>query len=193
MSTSWVVDVFSKILAVYTLLLIVASVILNPFVLFVCLKSKKLRSTTTFKLLAFAAINDFLVCLAWDQESFTNTFFNLYLYFQSLFYCRWISVFLQFTTNQIESWMLVSISLDRLLSLSFKKWTRNFFNGFKPFIFAAVLAFLIAAINFIEVFTSGFSFFDNGVEVIECFVTPPEFSIDWYNIMAQVNINSIYF
>lgn len=188
MSITVLADVFSKILAVYTLILIVASVILNPLVLFICLKSKKLRSTNTFKLLAFAAINDLLVCLAWDQESFTNTFFQLYPYFKSLFYCRWISVFLQFTTNEIESWMLVSISLDRLLSLSFKKWNTHFFNGLKPFIFASGLAFVIAAINFIEGFTSGFSYFDNGTEVVVCFVTPPEFSIDWYTIMEQVTI-----
>lgn len=193
MSNLEVIDIFTKIFAIYNLVLVVATFILNPLVLFICVRSKKLRSTSTFKLLAFSSINDILVCLAWNQECFTNTFFNLYYYFRSLFYCRWISVFLQFTTLEIESWMLVSISLDRFLSLAVKKWSKHYFNGARPFIYSALLTFVIVAINFNEVFLSGFSYEVNGTEVVVCYQTPPGQSIDWYHIMSQVQIYvSIY-
>lgn len=189
MSNLEVIAIFKKIFATYNLFLLIVTFILNPLVFLICVKSQKLRSTSTFKLLAFSSINDILVCIAWNFECFTNAFFSLEYYYRSLFYCRWISVFLQFTTLEIESWMLVSISLDRFLSLSVKKWSKHYFNGARPFIYSALLTFVIVAINFNEVFLSGFSYEVNGTEIVVCYQTPPEQSINWYYIMSQVNIN----
>lgn len=179
-------DTLNKIFSIYNLLLIVCAFILNPFILYICLKSKKLRSSSTFKLLAFGAINDLLTCLGWNQECFVNAFWDLHLYYKNLFYCEWISVFLQYTTLEIESWLLVSISLDRFLSLCFKKWSKHYFAGNRPFIYAAVLALLIIALNFNEVFLSGYIITEDGVQMVMCYETPPGNSIDWYRIMTQV-------
>ena len=118
--------ILTKTFSIYNLFLVICTFILNPAILFICLKSKKLRSTSTFKLIAFGAINDILVCLGWNLQCFMNAYFDLQPYFKNLFYCRWISVFLQFTTLEIESWILVSISFDRILSLSFKKWSNYY-------------------------------------------------------------------
>lgn len=179
-------DTLNRIFSIYNLLLIVCAFILNPFILYICLKSKKLRSSSTFKLLAFGAVNDLLTCLGWNQECFVNAFWDLHLYYKNLFYCEWISVFLQYTTLEIESWLLVSISLDRFLSLSIKKWSKHYFTGNRPFIYAAVLALLIIALNFNEVFLSGYIITEDGVEMVMCYETPPGNSIDWYRIMTQV-------
>lgn len=186
MSSQEVIDTLTKVFGSYNLLLIVATFILNPFVLFVCLKSKALRSSSTFKLLAFSSLNDIIVCLIWNQESFTNAFFNAQFYVESLFYCRWISVFLQYTTLLIESWMLVSISLDRLLSLTIKNWSKKYFRGARPYLYAVFLTSFMIALNFNEIFLGGYSVTVNGTVIVVCYQSPPDQSINWYYVMSQV-------
>lgn len=179
-------ELLTKILSTYNLFLIVASFILNPHVFYVCFRSKRLRRTSTFKLLAFGSLNDMLVMIAWNQESFTNAYFSLYPYTRSLAYCRLVSVFIQFTSLELESWMLVSISLDRLFSMSFQKWSTHWFTGSRPIVYAATLALLISSTNFVGLFAGGFSYRLNQTDVVQCFQTPPGFQIDWYFILSQV-------
>lgn len=182
------IEVFTKMFAAYNLFLIVASIVLNPIVLFICVKSKRLRSTSTFKILAVSAVNDLLTCLAWNQEAFTDTYFSFYSYFRSFFYCRWISMFLQYTTVSLTSWFVVSISIDRFLSLSVKKWSTHYFTGYRPVIYSFLLVLIVAGVNFNEVFTVGYQDFVDGVEIVACFqARPGEFN--WYKLMAQVEIN----
>lgn len=187
MDSTPLITVFTKISASFNLALMVSSCILNPLVFFICVKSKRLRETSTFKLLAISSINDFLSNLPWNQEAFTNSFFDLQSPYRSLFYCRWISVFLQISCFEITSWILVSISADRLLSMMFKKWSKSWSNGPKPVIYDCVLVFIILAINFHEVFTSGYSFYLDGTEVVVCYASP-EGQYPWYDTMAQVKI-----
>lgn len=185
MGNNTVIDILAKILGVYAILLIVAAILLNPLVLYVCLKSKKLRSTSTFKLLAFASVNDLLTCLVWNEGDFQHTFFGVTLSKTSPFYCRWISIFFQYTTLQIASWMLVSISLDRLLSMTIHVWSRRCFNGAKPFIYSVILVLVIIGININEVFTIGYTYYKNGTEIFVCYANP-ENTFQWYELMSQV-------
>ena len=180
------VNVIAKMMGVYNLILILSAIILNPLVMFVCIKSEKLRSQSTFKLLAFNSVNDLLVCMAWNFECFTNTFFDFLPYFRSLFYCKWISVFVEFSTQCFTSWMLLSISLDRLLSISIRNWSKQHFAGYRPVIYSFVLAFAIAAVNFDEIFIAGYTESINGTEMIDCFSNPPG-SYPWYHLMTKVN------
>lgn len=179
------IEVLTKIFAIYNLLLIVVSIVFNPVVLFICARSKKLRSTSTFKLIAFSAVNDLLTSIVWNLESFTDTFFEMNLYFRSIIYCRWISVFFQYATSQLESWLLVTISVDRLFSLTFKNWSKHFFKAYRPIIFSFLLALIIICINLNEVFTIGFTYRVNGTEIVACYQTRPN-EIDFYNIMSKV-------
>lgn len=178
-------NVLAKITGIYNLLLIIIAVFLNPLVLYVCVKSEKLRSHSTFKLLAFNSINDILVCLAWNFECFTNTFFDFLPFFRSIFYCKWISVFVSFTTQCFTSWMLLSISIDRLLSITIKNWHKRYFTGSRPIVYSFLLAFIIAGINLNEIFIGGYVEIINGTEYIDCFSNPPG-SYPWYHLMAQV-------
>jgi hypothetical protein len=181
-----IVDIIGKILAVYNLALIIIAIVLNPLVLFVCLKSKNLRSISTFKLLAFGSINDMITCIPWNWENFAHTFFGLLLGTKNLVYCRWVPTFLQYSTIELASWLLVSISFDRLLSLSFARWRNYYFNGIKPVIFASLLALFIFGINLNELFTVGYSYIINGTEVVMCFENLPD-QFPWYDTMSQVN------
>lgn len=180
------VEVFTKTFAAYDLLLLVSSVVLNPIVLVVIVRSKRLRSTSTFKILAFSAINDILACLVWNFESFTDSFFDFAPYFRSFFYCRWISSFLPYTTIQLESWLIVSIALDRLLSLTFKKWSSQLFTGYRPIIYAFFLAFIVAGVNFFTVFTIGYVDYVNGTEIIACFRARKN-EFNYFKLLGQVN------
>ena len=186
MSRKDLIDVFSKIFACYSLLLIICAFILNSLTVFVILKSKKLRSTSTFKMLIFSTINDFLSLLEWNQEDFSITMLNYEATSINIYYCRIVSIFLQYSTLMYGSWMLVSISLDRLLSMVIKKWRKHYFIGARPYIYSAVLAFVILGINFNEIFTSGFVKNINGTDVVICYMSDPN-SFDWYHFMSQVN------
>lgn len=179
------IDVLTMIFAWYHGFLMVASIILNPFIFFICIRSKKLRYKSTFKLLAASSINDILVCLEWNQAHFTNTVFNYSGSLKSLLYCRVMTFFLQYSTIQFSSWIMVTISLDRLLSMLVKKWRSDYFNGVRPFVFASFLAFVIIAINFNEVFTVGYSYFVNGTEIVVCSKNE-DGSFPWNRVMAQV-------
>ena len=186
MSNSIVIETFSKIFAILNLILIVASFILNPLVLYICIKSKKLRTISTFKMLAFSSVNGMLTVIGWSQESFTNAFFSLYPYTRSLWYCRLITIFLQFSTLEYQSWMLVSISLDRLLWMTVRPWRKHYFNGFKPIIYSSFLAIFILAINSNQLFYGGNKVDVNGTAVIVCNESPTDQSTDWYKITSQV-------
>jgi len=117
------------------------------------------------------------------------TMFNYEPVNDSVFYCKWISIFLQFTTMTIESWLLLSISVDRLLAMTLKKWTKFYFNGYRPYLFAVLLCLTMAAINLFEVFTIGYSYFNNQTQTVAyvCHGTNPSLGYDWYSFSIQVN------
>ena len=187
---SLIVDTVSKIFAIYGLFQTVASIILNSLVIIIILKSEPLRKTSTFKILVVSAVNDMLVCFPWNVEMYLYTMFNYEPVDDSVFYCKWISNFLQFTTMSIESWLLFSISVDRLLSMTLKKWSKFYFNEYRPYIFAITLCLTIAGINFFEVFTIGHTYFDNETQIVifECITTNPSLGYNWYTFATQVNI-----
>lgn len=185
MASQNLIDIFGKIFASYALLLIIAAIFLNPLVLFICLRSKKLRSTSTFKMLSICSINDLLSCLVWNQENFTGTFFDFKPMARSLFYCRFFSVFLQYVTLEYACWLLVSISLDRYLSLRLKKWSKQYFRGARPVIYSFVLLLIIIGINFNEILYDGYSYTENGTEIIVCYATA-EYDYSWFDIESQV-------
>lgn len=186
MSEEKLIEVFTKIFASYNLFLLISSCVLNPIVIFIIIKSKRLRSTSTFKILAFSAVNDILTCFAWNLEGFTDSFFAFQPYSLSLLYCRLISNFLQLTSLQLESWLVVSISLERLMSLSYKKWSTHYFKGHRPIIYCFLLTLVLIGINFNEIFTIGYSDYANGTVYVTCFMNRPG-ELDFYQLMAKVS------
>ena len=185
------IDIFTKIFSIYNLLLIVASAILNPLVFLICLKSKQLRSTSTFKILAINSINDILACLPWNFENFVLNF-NFIPYNTSLFYCKWISIYLQVVSLYIQSWLLLSVSLDRLLSLTINKWNRSIFVNSRPYIFCICLVLFFLLFNLSRPILIGYSYYSNGTGIVVCYATRPDVNIDWAKISAQV-INFLYY
>ena len=195
MDTQNIIDTVSKILSYLTIFETIAGVIFNMIIVFICLKSERLRTKSTFKILAVGAINDMLISIPWNLNVFLLNIFNYYIFIDSHFYCRWISNFLQYTTLSIESWILLSISVDRLLSMVVKKWSKFYFSGYRPYIFSLLLCFSIAGINFFEVFTVGYSFYNNQTqtEMFLCYASDPSLGFDWYTFSTKVTFCFTYF
>lgn len=185
-TSNHLIAIFTDITACCNLLLIVIGLIMNPLVFLVCVKSKKLKNHTTFKLLAVASINDLLSCILWNMEAFSVSFFNVNPPFVNLTYCRIGSTFIEFSTMQITSWMLVSISFDRFMSIVVIKWNNFYFTGKRPIIYSVCLIVAILALNFNEVLYGGYSYMQNGTQVIVCYETSPD-DYQWMNIMSNVN------
>lgn len=149
--------------------MILCGIVLNALEFVVCIKNKTLLRKSTFKLLAIGAINDMLMCFTWNFDDFTQTFFNFSAYSKSLFYCRFMENFLQYITITFASWLLVSISLDRVLRLNIKKWSTHYFSGTRPYIYSFCLALLIISINLVSVLNTG-NIFQNGTQIeVLCF------------------------
>lgn len=190
MDTQNIIDTVSKILSYLTILETIFGIILNMIIVIICLKSQRLRSKSKFKILTVAAINDMINCIPWNLNVFLVNIFNYFIFLESPFYCRLLSNFLQYSTLSIESWLLLSISIDRLLSMVVKKWSKFYFSGFRPYIFALLLCFSIAGINFFEVFTVGYSFYNNQTqtEMFLCYASDPSLGYDWYTFSTKVTI-----
>lgn len=180
------IDLFTKIFSILNLLLILSSLILNSLLLLICVRSKKLRSTSTFKLIAFNSINDIIVCFTWNLSDFLGSFFYFIPYNSNLFYCRFMNIFLQYSAISFISWHLVSVSLDRLLSMMVRGWYSIYFTGIRPIIFSACMAFTILAVYFNQLFTFGGIFNINGTEKVICYTSASP-DIDWFFINSQVN------
>lgn len=184
MSSAQAIVIVSDITAGLNLTIIVASMILNPLILLVCIMSKKLRSHSTFKLFAVNSVNDLFTSVAWNFESFMDSVFNFNVPFRSLVYCKFVSVFLQFSSIWLTSWLLVLISLDRLLSLTLKNWSRKHFIGNRPVICILVVWVVILGINLDTLFTVGYSFVINGTEIIICYESSGQFN--WFQVMNKI-------
>lgn len=184
-----VIDIFSKIIAIWSIILIIVGIALNPLVCYICLKSKQLRSKSTFKLLAIVSICDLISLFEWNLDHFTQGIFNHLESKNNVFYCRFVTMFLQYVTLEFSSWMWLSISLDRVMSLFIKEWTKNYFSGLFPLVYSTLLAMIIVAINFIDIFTLGYGFINaNGTFIVVCGATSGyDFSL--YNVMSKVYIH----
>lgn len=182
--------VFNRIFATWALILLICGIIFNTLVCYICLvKSKKLRSISTFQFLIIGAINDMLMCFSWNFDCFTDVYFDLRPYMTSLIFCQYFEIFLQYTTISYASWLHVSISLDRVLSLSIAQWTNKYFKRQRPFIFSALLFAAISAIFSISLFKVSYSFKnENGTEIVVCYQDKDK-STFFYELINQVNWN----
>lgn len=181
--------ILKKVMGIWGLLLIVFGVIFNAIVFIVCMKSRKLRKTSTFKFIAIAAINDALSCFPWNFGDFTNIFFDFHASRRSLVFCEFLANFLVFTTCSYASWLLVTISLDRVLSLNVHNWATKYFKGKRPLFFAAILLAFIMAIYSVSAFKTGYSYVDkNGTQKTVCFHDSTG-SKRIYDIMCEVRFN----
>ena len=185
---SKLIEILGKILGYWALSLIFISIVLNILVCFICLSSKQLRSVNTFKMLAIGAISDLLQSLTWNYENFLYTLNSLTTPFNSLFFCKFFSMFIQYVSMAFSNWILVSISFDRVMSLCVKKWDRQYFKGNRPFVYLAFLAILFIAININSIFKGAYISSSNSSEKAVCYVDSDR-SFNWTETQFRVSKN----
>ena len=99
-------DVIEKIFGMYTLIITILGSLLNPLILFVCLR-KKLRSVNAFKFFAAMSIADTIALYEWNLKHFTNIYYNINYEDHSIVWCR-LSMLLQYVSLEYSAWMLVN-------------------------------------------------------------------------------------
>ncbi|RNA27475.1 neuromedin-U receptor 2-like, partial [Brachionus plicatilis] len=114
------------------------------------------------------AISDTLCLYEWNLNHFIVSFFQVDFAFKSLAWCR-LSLFLQYVCLQYSAWILVSIALDRLLSILVKKWQRFYFNDKKPIVYCITLALVLIALNCKVLESNGYINVVNGTELVVCY------------------------
>ncbi len=100
-------DILYKVLAIYSLLLVILGTLGNLFTCFVCC-CKRLRKVTTFNFIAFMSITEILTLYVWNLDHFLLPFFGFEIEPLNIHACRF-SVFLQFFSLQYSIWILVSL------------------------------------------------------------------------------------
>jgi hypothetical protein len=185
MTSNKTIDIFTKVFSIYALLLTILGTAGNSLSCFICLR-KSLRTRATFKLLAFLTVSDIVALYQWNLKHFVATFFGHYdwdLVYLTL--CR-LDQFLQTSSLQFSAWILVSIALDRLLSILILKWTKFYFRGSRPVVYAFTLLFIILLFNGTTLLTDGYVVIVNGTQKVICDAQPVlDYTI--FNIMSQVS------
>lgn len=170
MTDPGLVTVLERVMGIWGLILVITGLVFNTIVFLICVKSKELRSSSTFKLLAIAAINDGLSCFPWNFDDFTRLFFDYYAAESTTFYCGLFTIFFIYTTCTYASWLLVTISLDRVLSLNIQNWSTKYFNGRKPIYFAGILLLVMIGTYVIGIFKTSHTYRnENGTVKTACF------------------------
>ena len=100
------VDALLKVLAIYSIFLMVFGTIGNTFSIFICLKHK-LRTVPTFIFYSFLLISDTLSLFWWNMDHYLLVFENYQLEDLGLHACRTVTFF-QLFSFQWSAWLLVS-------------------------------------------------------------------------------------
>ncbi len=148
------VDIFSFSIGIYALLLIFVGTIGNFLIFFTTFQINPKENNTTFIFLRFLAITDWITLFFFNLDSFTLPVYEIYLENISVVSCKWVD-FLQFASFQASAWLLVSLSLDRCLSVVFVNWHRLYFNKKRAYFVAAAVVIVDVLINIHILFTFG--------------------------------------
>lgn len=101
-------ELILKVLAGYSLLLIIVGSFGNLFIFVICVGSKVIRKSNTFKFIAAISLTDTLSLFGWNLSHFTESYFGIDYSNVYLWYCR-INTFSQYTSLQLSAWLLVKI------------------------------------------------------------------------------------
>ncbi len=96
-------ELFYKILGLYSLFLVVCGTVCNLLTL---INTCQIKKPNTFIYLRFIAVSDLIALYYWNLDKFIVNWFGNEYQSMSLTMCK-IGSFLQYTTLQFSSWLLV--------------------------------------------------------------------------------------
>ncbi|CAF0800899.1 unnamed protein product [Brachionus calyciflorus] len=162
-------EILSRILGAYSLMLIIFGLIANFIIFFICLR-KPLRKISTFKFFSILALSDTLSLFECNLTHFTIAYFNIAYNSIYLPWCR-LEQFLQQTFLQLSAWILVSIALDRLISVLNNNWRKFYKNGNRIYFYILILIIFFSGLNMPILIKMGYYTYENGTEILYCIAT----------------------
>lgn len=144
------VEVFFKTLGIYALLLSICGTICNSLIF---LTTRQIKQQNTFIYLRFLAVSDLLSLFYWNLDKFISTWSGFSYQSMSMSVCK-VGTWLQYTTLQYSSWMLVVLALDRYLCVHKPNWMR-FLTQTKAFVLSYAVLLFCSLINSNLLFTLG--------------------------------------
>ena len=138
-------DVINKELGVFSVILAILGTAFNLLTFSVCMR-KRLRETPTFIFLAFMVINDTYSLYFYNLNSFATSFFKTLLQEISLEFCKFVNLS-QFISNQSSAFLLVTMCIERYLSIKITNWRKVYFNSKKATILSAAIVVFFFLFN----------------------------------------------
>ena len=172
-----------QILAYYSLFLAIAGTIGNCLTFIICYR---LRSTTTFVFLMVSSIFDTTALYFWNVNQFTSTILDIDLQNLNKLSCKF-GMYVQFTSLQISAWLLVAMSIDRLMSVWISRWRISYFKKRQAIISSLTVLLLIMVINLNVPFTYSHDIVVNGTAKIQCFATSDP-KTHWMQVWEMVSL-----
>lgn len=105
-----------------------------------------MRKVATFQLYAFYTVSELIGLYPWNMTNIINYYFELNLEYTSKFLCHFIS-YVQYCSFEISSWILVVISIDRLVFVKWAGWHKRHINSKKVYLVALILVAFFCAWN----------------------------------------------
>jgi hypothetical protein len=161
---------FYKALAVYSLFLVIFGTIGNLCTCFICMR-KSLRKTTCFVFLSFISIIDIFTLYTWNLSNFIVPFYGYFHENSNIIWCK-LSVFLQFFSLQSSAWLLVTMTVERYLSLVIKKWYSSYFNAKRAAIASCCVITLSFLFNGHLLIANGHFITVNNRTILKCYEGP---------------------
>lgn len=174
-------EVFFKTLGIYALLLSISGTICNSLIL---LTTRQIKQQNSFIYLRFLAVSDLLSLFYWNLDKFISTWSGFSYQSMSMGVCK-VGTWLQYTTLQYSSWMLVILALDRYLCVHKPNWIR-FLTPTKAFVLSYAVLLFCSLINSNLLFTLGVMKMSENSSHLLCHSIDQENS-NWIEIWGRVS------
>ena len=158
-------QIYYHIMGMYDVFLALFGTLGNILVFIIAFR---LRKTTTFVFLIYLAVADSITLYWWNLDDFRFIYFGSSAQEGSVYGCKILNYF-QLTSMESSAWLLISLSIDRFLSVWLKSWKTKHFKSKQAFIASTCIVSFYALINFHIWFTYGYREYDqNGTYVDYC-------------------------
>ena len=165
--TFWIF--FCQAIAIYEAAIITMGTFCNPIVFYVAFRKR--NDNPSFLFMMFLSMSDFVSMYWWNLTHVIEAFWSFDLQNYDVYYCRFMTFF-QMVSLQASAWILVTISIERYISVVVVNW-KNVFNSRKAYLCASIVVITILTLNIHILFTYGHErLIENSTIRVECYPTP---------------------
>jgi hypothetical protein len=174
--TSSIIVILNQINGIYSLIILILGAIGNFFCAAICLRPS-LRKVPTFNFYCVLLSCDAFALCVWNLDHYLLIFHETQLENHGIISCK-ISTFVQCFSLQYSAWLLVSMTVERYLSIIIPNWRNNLFNIKKSISILLAIGFITFVLNLSFAINLTYEMAN---DTVECFGEPT------YYIWMQVN------